>query len=391
MFNIKTYNSIAPEGLSQLTDIYALNASDDPDAIVLRSQKLHDMVINQHLKAIARAGAGVNNIPVEKMTANGVVVFNTPGANANAVKELVLASLLLSVRPIVRGANWVQNFASDDINADVEANKKQFAGNELEGKTLGVIGLGSIGAMVANDAYRLGMNVIGFDPYVSVNTAWSISRRVQRALTIDDILMKSDFITIHAPLTESTKDLISDTEIAKMKNDAVLLNFARGELVNNNAVLKALEKKQLGKYITDFAYKELLHHEDILVLPHLGASTSEAEVNCAKMAVRTLRYFLETGNIVNSVNFPDTELSFNTKTRFALIHKNVSKMLVKISNVTGEFDINIDNMMNKNSGEHAYTLVDISETDPKQLAQIKDAFDKIDGMIKVRLIRNLDI
>lgn len=388
MYNIKTYNNIDAKGLALFDDTYSLNTTDDADGILLRSQNLHDMEINPKLKAIARAGAGTNNIPVEKLSQAGVVVFNTPGANANAVKELVLASLILAVRPIVRGANWVQNLQSDDISKDVEANKKQFTGNELDGKTLGVIGLGSIGAMVANDAYRFGMNVIGYDPYVSVNTAWSISRRVKRALSLDEILTQADFISVHAPLTKDTKHMISDTQIAKMKNNAVLLNFARGELVDNQAVVNALKNKQLGKYITDFAFKELMHNDKITVLPHLGASTSEAEVNCAKMAVRTLRYFLETGNISNSVNFPNIELPFNSPTRFALIHLNVPKMIGNISNEAGELDLNIDNMMNKNSGDYAYTLLDVSSTDPSLLAKMKKSLSEIDSMISVRLIRN---
>lgn len=387
MYQIKTFNNIDSKGLELFDDLYALNANEDADAVLLRSQNLHDYAINKNLKAVARAGAGYNNIPVDKMSDAGVVVFNTPGANANAVKELVLASLLMSVRPIVRGANWVQGLTSDDIEKEVEANKKEFKGTELEGKTLGVIGLGSIGAMVANDAYRLGMNVIGYDPYVSVNTAWSISRRVRRALTIEDILSSSDFITIHAPLTPNTHHMISTNEIAKMKNNAVLLNFARGELVNNEAVLNALKDKELGKYITDFADKELLHHPKITILPHLGASTYEAEVNCAKMAVRTLIHFLETGNIVNSVNFPNIDLPFTSPTRFTLIHKNIPKMIEYISRATGAVDVNIDNMMNKNSGDLAYTIVDLNCTDPVLLAELKEHLKSIEGMIRVRLLR----
>ena len=388
MYDIKTFNNIAAEGLNLFDKEYKLNANDDADAILLRSASLHDYAINPKLKAIARAGAGVNNIPIDKMSAQGVVVFNTPGANANAVKELVLASLLLSVRPIVRGANWVQKLTSDDISKEVEDNKKQFAGTELEGKTLGVIGLGSIGAMVANDAYRLGMNVIGYDPYVSVSTAWNISRRVKRALTIDDILKEADFVSLHVPLNDATKNLIGATQLAKMKNDAVLLNFSRGGLVDNQALLVALKENEIGSYVTDFAEKNLMGNDKITVLPHLGASTEEAEINCAKMAVRTLRHFLETGNILNSVNFPDIELPFNSPTRFALIHKNIPKMIGQISNVAGSFDINIENMMNKNSGDDAYTLVDMAETDPKKLADISKSFQEIEGMTRVRLIRN---
>lgn len=388
MKHIKTFNNIAQEGLDLFDKTYQLNTNDDAVGILLRSYDLHDYNINPNLLAVARAGAGVNNIPIEKMTQNGIVVFNTPGANANAVKELVLASLIFSVRPIFESIKWLENLESDNISEDVEANKKQFAGSELEGKTLGVIGLGSIGSMVANDAYRLGMNVIGFDPYVSVNTAWKISRRVQRALNIDEILQNADFVSIHAPLNHATKHLIGEKEIATMKEDAVLLNFSRDGLVDNTSIIKALDENKLKKYVTDFAHADLMHHPKITILPHLGASTQEAEVNCAKMAVRTLRHFLETGNIINSVNFPDIELPLTSPIRFGLIHKNMPKMIGKISNIAGELDINIDNMMNKNSGEYAYTIVDISDVNEENLQQLKTSFKQIDGMIKVRCIMN---
>ena len=387
MQHIKTFNNIAPEGLELLDKNYALNASDTFDGILLRSHSLHGMKFDESLKGIARAGAGVNNIPVKECTEQGIVVFNTPGANANAVKELVIASLILSVRPILKGAEWVQKLEGDNISEQVEANKKQFAGTELDGKTLGVIGLGSIGSQVANDAYRLGMNVMGYDPYVSVNTAWNISRRVHRAMSIEEILINADFITIHVPLIDATRNLISTNQLAKMKDTAVLLNFARGGLVDDDAVIKALDEGFLGSYITDFADAKLLNHEKVLVLPHLGASTEEAEVNCAKMAVKTLTYFLETGNIVNSVNFPNVDLAFNSPTRFTLIHKNIPNMLGQISNVAGNLGVNIENMINKNSGDYAYTIVDISDSDDKVINDLNEAFKKIDAMIKTRVIK----
>lgn len=387
MYNIKTYNNIAPEGLKLFDESYKLNENGDYDAILLRSQNLHNIDFPRRLKAIARAGAGVNNIPIDKATEAGIVVFNTPGANANAVKELVIASMILSVRPIIRGALWVKNLKTDNLDQTIEANKKQFKGTELEGKTLGVIGLGSIGSMVANDAYRLGMNVIGYDPYVSVNTAWNISRRVKRALHLDEIFKECDFISIHIPLNEETKNIISKQQIYKMKKDTVLLNFSRKELIDNEAIIEALDQNELGQYVTDFADETLLKHDKVLVLPHLGASTNEAEVNCAKVAVRTLTYFLETGNIINAVNFAPMELGFNSPTRFTLIHHNVPKMLSKISTIAGQHDINIDNMMNRNSGEYAYTIVDISNTDPTLLGEVKQAFDRLDSMIYTRIIR----
>lgn len=387
MHKIKTYNNISTEGLKLFGSEYKLNEDASYDAILLRSHNLVDQELDSNLKAIARAGAGVNNIPVHEATEKGIVVFNTPGANANAVKELVLASMLLSVRPILRGASWVQTLAGEAIQEAVERNKKAFLGTELEGKTLGVIGLGSIGSLLANDAYRLGMNVIGYDPYVSVDTAWNISRRVKRALTLDEIFIECDFISIHVPLNETTYHIISKQQIYKMKENAVLLNFSRKELVDNQAVLSALDQNILGQYITDFVDTSLLHHDKVLILPHLGASTHEAEENCARVAVRTLMYFLETGNIVNSVNFAPMELAFYSPTRFTLIHKNVPKMLGQISTIAGQLNINIDNMMNRNSGDFAYTIVDISDTDPTLLANVKKAFDAIDSIIFTRIIR----
>ena len=282
MNNIKTYNAIAQEGLSILENKnYKMNETDTPDAIMLRSQDLHKETLNPELLAIARAGAGTNNVPVKECTEKGIVVFNTPGANANAVKELILASLLLTVRPILKSINWLKELESDDLEKEAEKHKKQFAGQELEGKVLGVIGLGAIGSMVANDAYRLGMNVIGYDPYVSVETAWNISRRVQRATSLDYVLSQSDFITIHVPLMEATQNMISSQALTLMKSTATLLNFSRKELVDIDALIQALENKELKSYVSDFADKRLISRDDCMTLPHLGASTEEAEINCA--------------------------------------------------------------------------------------------------------------
>ncbi len=389
-FTIKTFNAIAKEGLERFNpENYAVDTADDADGILLRSQKLHDVSLAKSVKGIARAGAGTNNIPVAKCTENGIVVFNTPGANANAVKELVIANLLLAVRPILEGAKWVQTLSGEETESQVEANKKQFAGHELEGKRLGVIGLGAIGAMVANDAYRLGMNVLGYDPYVSVDTAWTISRRVKRALSLDEILKTCDFITIHIPLNDKTRHTIGEKELNQIKPHAVLLNFARGELVDSAAVIQAVEQKKLAKYITDFAEKELLHKDNIVVLPHLGASTDEAEINCAKMAAKTLKKFLETGNIRHSVNFPTIEMAFQSPYRLSIIHKNVPNMLGALSSTVADAGINIDNLINRSRDNHAYTLMDVNVT-RDQATLLADKLQQLEHVIRVRVIENLE-
>lgn len=388
MYHIQTFNHIAQEGLNLFDQRYSINVSENPDAIILRSHILKNHIFSPNLKAIARAGVGINNIPVDKATENGVVVFNTPGANANAVKEMVIAGMLLSSRPILQSHLWLKTLESKNLEKEVENHKSQFKGYELEGKTLGVIGLGNIGSMVANDAYRLGMNVIGYDPYVSVHTAWNISRRVKRALSLDEILHESDIISIHIPLNQDTKNYISTSEIKKMKEGVILLNFSRRELIDKDALLKALNTHHIKNYVTDFPDQDLLKIKNVLTFPHLGASTFEAELNCAKAAVRTLIHFLETGNIINSVNFPDMELTFNSSTRFTIIHKNIPKMLGRISNIAGKFNVNIENMMNRNSGEYAYTIVDIKEQQPETIYNLNDALSKIDGVIKTRIIHN---
>lgn len=389
MFDIKTFNAIAPEGLARFNDPqFSVDQTEAPAGIVLRSQKLHDYEFPSSVLGVTRAGAGTNNIPVQKCTENGIVVFNTPGANANAVKELVVACLLLSVRPVLKGANWVQTLSGPDVESQAEAEKKQFAGTELEGKRLGVIGLGAIGAMVANDAYRLGMDVTGYDPFVSVDTAWSISRRVKRAQNMDEIFTNCDFITVHVPLTENTHHLIGKDELSKMKETAVLLNFARGELVDSDAVIEAVNNGQISNFVTDFADERLLHNDKIMVLPHLGASTEEAEINCAKMAARTLKKFLETGNIKRSVNFPTVEMAFNSPYRFTIIHKNVPNMLGQISTGIADLGINIDTMINRSRDDYAYTLVDIAETDEQKIADVAEKIQQSENIIKVRTIKN---
>lgn len=392
MFQIKTFNAIAPEGLQRLEkEKYAINESDQPQGILLRSQKLHDYAFPESILGIARAGAGTNNIPVKACTEKGIVVFNTPGANANAVKELVIASLLLSVRPILRGAQWVQTLSGDNVEEQAEAQKSQFAGTELEGKKLGIIGLGSIGAMVANDAYRLGMEVVGYDPYVSVDTAWTISRRVKRANDIAEVFSTCDFITVHVPLMENTHHLVGEAELAKMKPTTKLFNFSRKEIVDTDAVLRALKSDRLAGYTTDFADEQLLHNEKVLVLPHLGASTEEAEVNCAKMAARTLKKFLEFGTIKRSVNFPTVEMAFHSPYRLTIINRNVPNMLGQISSIIAESGINIDNMLNRGREDFAYTLADVASEDEALLNQLADKLRENENIVRVRVIKNQEV
>lgn len=392
MFQIKTFNAIAPEGLQRLEkEKYAINESDQPQGILLRSQKLHDYAFPESVLGIARAGAGTNNIPVKACTEKGIVVFNTPGANANAVKELVIASLLLSVRPILRGDQWVQTLSGDNVEEQAEAQKSQFAGTELEGKKLGIIGLGSIGAMVANDAYRLGMEVVGYDPYVSVDTAWTISRRVKRANDIAEVFSTCDFITVHVPLMENTHHLVGEAELAKMKPTTKLFNFSRKEIVDTDAVLRALKADRLAGYTTDFADEQLLHNEKVLVLPHLGASTEEAEVNCAKMAARTLKKFLEFGTIKRSVNFPTVEMAFHSPYRLTIINRNVPNMLGQISSIIAESGINIDNMLNRGREDFAYTLADVASEDEALLNQLADKLRENENIVRVRVIKNQEV
>lgn len=392
VYQITTYNAIAAEGMERFERAkYAINENDDPDALILRSKNLHDITFNDSLKAIARAGAGTNNIPIQRATEAGIVVFNTPGANANAVKELVLANLLLSVRPILQGHEWIQNYKfgpDDDVEAIVEANKKQFAGNELEGKKLGVVGLGAIGAMIANDAYRLGIEVYGYDPYVSVDTAWSISRRVNRVMELDDLLKICDFITVHVPLMDSTRGMIGERELAMMKEDVQLYNFARGPIVDKDAVLKAVNENRIGGYTTDFADADLLHHEKIRVLPHLGASTEEAEINCARMAAGNLKRFLQTGDIVNSVNFPSVQMSFNSPVRITIINRNIPNMIGKISTFVAEQGMNIANMVNRGRGDFAYTIVDLEELDYEKVERLVAKLEEIPDIVRVRAIEH---
>ncbi|MDC7126770.1 MAG: phosphoglycerate dehydrogenase [Spirochaetales bacterium] len=387
MYNIKTLNKISSKGLNLLDySKYALDTNEDKvDGIILRSYKMHDMEVPNGLKAVARAGAGTNNIPVEKYTEKGIVVFNTPGANANSVKEIVLMGLFISSRKVIRGAKWADTLKGkgDEVGKLVEKGKSDFTGNEIKGKTLGIIGLGAIGVMVANDAIALGMNVVGYDPYISIDAAWGLSRGVKKAESLEKLLAQCDYITIHIPLNDSTKNFIDEDKIAMMKKGVKLLNFARGELVNTKALKRAIEEEQIDRYVTDFPSDDLLGVDNIICIPHLGASTPEAEENCAIMAVNQLTDYLETGNIKNSVNFPNCEMEKNGETRITVGNKNVPNMLGQISKVLAEAELNIANMINRNKGNYAYNIIDIDGSVPEN---ITEELEKIDGVIFTRVI-----
>ncbi len=387
MFRISTMNKISPEGLELFPrDKYEV-ASDlpNPDAILVRSANLLDMEFPASVKAIARAGAGVNNIPIPRCSENGIVVFNTPGANANAVKELVIASMLLASRKIVDGINWCQTIKdkADEVPDLVEKGKSKFEGPELRGKTLGVIGLGAIGVMVANDAHALGMNVIGYDPYISVDAAWSLSRAINRADTIESLLAKADYITLHVPLMEGTKGFINAEKIRIMKKDARIINLARGGLVNDADLLAALASDKLGTYVTDFPNAELLESGKVICIPHLGASTPEAEDNCAFMAVKQLMDFLETGNIKNSVNFPHSKLELRASHRLLVINRNIPNMVGQISTHLAEANINIMDLVNHHKNDFAYNIIDTEDAIP---AAVLEKLSAVDGIIRVRTI-----
>lgn len=365
MKKIKLYNKISNKGLDRFpVDAYEVGEQlEGEDAILVRSAKLHDVEFPSTLKAIARAGAGTNNIPIDVCSEKGIVVFNTPGANANAVKELVFAGLLMASRPSFEGMNWIQGLtATDDVATKVEKEKSRFVGHELHGKTLGVIGLGAIGIKVANLALHFGMDVYGYDPYISVQAAWNLSRNVIHAKNVDEIYKNCDFITIHVPLNDKTKHMIDGEAIAKMKKNAFILNFARGGLVDEDAVCVALEKEHLQGYVTDFPNEKLIGNPKVYCIPHLGASTDESEENCAIMAVDQLKDYLENGNIVNSVNLPNVVMEKTGQSRIACFHRNVPSMLAKISNMVSDAGLNIENMINKSKGDYAYTIVDVDNS-----------------------------
>ena len=392
MYNIKKLNAISGivyDYLPQSQYLVSSHIEDaDVDGYLVRSANCHELELTDRLLAFARAGAGVNNIPIDKCTEKGIVVFNSPGANANAVKELVLCGLLMASRNVLAGVAWAKTLigAEGDTMKLVEKGKSQFVGPELMGKTLGVIGLGAIGVLVANAAASIGMNVIGYDPYVSVESAWHLSRAVHRAVNLDDLLSSSDYITVHIPLMDKTRDFISSPEIDKMKDGVILLNFARNGIVRSSSLLEALDSGKIAQYVTDFPTADILGHEKAICIPHLGASTPESEENCAMMAAAQLRDYIEFGSIKNSVNMPACVLSEPAHYRLTVIHKNLPTMVNQMTSLIAKEDINIEEMVNKSRGEIAYTVFDLSSAPSEEIMQ---AFGAIDGVLRVREIHHV--
>lgn len=389
MYSIRTYNAIAQRGLDVFTEDYGINSSDYPDAILLRSYNLHDEEIPSSVKAIARAGAGVNNIPIDRLTEDGVVIFNTPGANANAVKELLLMSLIATSRHLVDAVNWTKTLIGEGeaVPKLVEAGKKQFVGTEISGKKLGVIGVGQIGVLVANDAQSLGMEVMAYDPFISVNAAWQLSRNVKRAENIEEIFQTCDYITIHVPLTDKTNGMLNEQTFNIMKDNVYIFNFSRGELVNEDDLAIALQERKIAGYVTDFPTERILTMKNAFVLPHLGASTTEAEENCAYMAAKQIKDYLETGNTRNSVNLPNLSMPYFGKRRLTIIHKNIPNMVGQITAYLANHEINIANMVNASRGSIAYTMIDMDEDISIQVQnEIKNQILQINGVINVRVI-----
>ena len=387
MYKYHCLNPISAVGLDQLDENYVnVETAKGADAILVRSAKMHEMEFDKNLKVIARAGAGVNNIPLERCAEEGVVVFNTPGANANGVKELVIAGMLLAARDIIGGINWVQEYEEDgDIAKITEKKKKVFAGTELEGKKLGVIGLGAIGVLVANAAVHLGMEVYGYDPYVSVDSAWRLSRNIHHAKTADEIYKECDYITVHVPALEDTKGMINKDAISLMKKGVVILNFARDVLVNQEDIVDALVSEKVRCYVTDFPTKEIVGVRGAIVIPHLGASTEESEDNCAKMAAAEVKDFLENGNITHSVNFPDCDMGAKGEgERITILHKNIPNMIGEFTALLAEKNMNIEVMTNKSRKEYAYTMLDVDGTVSED---VEAQLAAVEGVLKVRVIR----
>jgi len=387
MFKYNCLNPIAQVGLKRFTEIYEkCEDMTEADGVLVRSATMHDLELPESLLAIARAGAGVNNIPLEKCADKGIVVFNTPGANANGVKELVIVGMLLASRDIVGGINWVKSEANNaEIAKLAEKEKKKFAGCEIQDKKLGIIGLGAIGVRVANAAKNLGMEVYGYDPYISVDAAWNLSRDIKHVLNVDEIYAECDYITIHVPLMEETRGIINQESISKMKDGVVILNFARDLLANEEDVVAAIKSGKVNKYVTDFPNQTTAGVEGCIVIPHLGASTEESEDNCAKMAVKELMNYLENGNINNSVNFPNCEMGICTSEgRVAIFHKNVANMITKFTAAFGDQGINISDMMNKSKREYAYTMLDVES---EVTSEIVEKLSRMDGVIRVRVVK----
>ena len=386
MYKYHCLNPISDLGLDEFTEEYVpVSTPETADAILVRSAGMHEMEFAEELKAVARAGAGVNNIPLDKCAEKGIVVFNTPGANANGVKELVIAGMLLASRDIIGGISWVQENEEDgNIAKDAEKAKKAFAGCELQGKKLGVIGLGAIGVLVANAADNLGMDVYGYDPYVSVDSAWRLSRNVHHATNVDELYESCDYITIHVPAMDSTKGMISRDAIGLMKKGVVVLNFARNVLVDEEAMVDALVSGQVKHYVTDFPTPEIAGVKGAIVIPHLGASTVESEDNCAKMAVKQLKDYLENGNIKNSVNYPDCDMGLRgNKTRLLLLHHNIPNMIGQFTKILARDNMNIADLTNKSKGQYAYTMIDIDSVVPGGVAE---ELRQVNDVLRVRVI-----
>ena len=385
MQKIQVLNNISPLGLEKFPkETYDVSTSNEnPDAILVRSAKMHDMEIKNSLKAVGRAGAGVNNIPLQRMSDNGVVVFNTPGANANAVKEHVISSMLLASRNICQGWSYVNSLPLDNLKSTVEDGKKQYSGSELPGKTLGIVGLGAIGVEIANAASMLGMDVIGYDPSISKKNAWKISSEVQEALSLEELFTKSDFVSFHVPLVDATKNLLDAKRIALLPEGCVVINMSRDGIVDEEELIKSLDSGKVKYYVTDFPIDEKKNHDRVIALPHLGASTSEAEENCAIMIAKQVKDYLEHGNIVNSVNFPDSKMPRAGEERLAITHRNVPNMVRQITKEIAEEGANIVDMLNKSRGEFAYTLIDIEKEIPNTVIE---NIKQVDGILKVRAL-----
>lgn len=387
MFQYYCLNPIAQVGLEKFTNEFEKTENvNEAQGILVRSAAMHDMELSDNLLAVARAGAGVNNIPLDKCAEKGIVVFNTPGANANGVKELVIAGMLLASRDIVGGINWVESAKEDEnIAKATEKEKKRFAGTEIQDKKLGIIGLGAIGVKVANVAKHMGMEVYGYDPYVSVDAAWNLSRDVKHVLNVEDIYENCDIITIHVPLLDSTKGMINKEAIDKMKEGVILLNFARDLLVNEKDVLDGIKEGKVRKYVSDFPNNTTAGQEGCIVIPHLGASTEESEDNCAKMAVKEMMNYLKNGNIINSVNYPNCDMGVCSQAgRVAIFHKNIANMITKFTACFGDEGINITDMMNKSKGEVAYTMLDIEKPADQEMI---DKLKAISGVFRVRVVK----
>lgn len=386
MYNVQTLNKISTVGLSRLGDNYTYGDNiENPDAILVRSASMHDMDFPESLLAIARAGAGVNNIPLDKCSEQGIVVFNTPGANANAVKELVIAGMLMSSRKITAGIEWAKTLKGngDAVGKMVEKGKSQFAGPEIKGKTLGIIGLGAIGALVANAAISLGMNVIGYDPFLSVDGALQLSREVKHVTSLDAVFADSDYITVHVPLTPDTKNIICSENIAKMKDGVRILNYSRADLCNSADVITALESGKISAYVTDFATDDILGVDGVIAMPHLGASTPESEDNCARMAADEIKDYLENGNITNSVNFPSAKMARTGDVRYCILHKNIPDVLQSVLTFVSNQGANVENMENKSRKDNAYTIIDVTGA----TADLTESIKSVEGVVRVRVIK----